>query len=153
MLPIIGSIVERKPTSSISRPSTSASTKTGFPPVQHRSKSAFARNREEKQSRQRITPSSRLRDVPLVVSSLNESSAKARDLTEPDDDDWRHRISKENEERVAGMDDAEREEERRQILERFGTNIGNVLKRARLAREQQRQSGRPPEPLCISQGR
>jgi hypothetical protein len=74
-----------------------------------------------------------------------------RGVADPEDD-WRDRISKENEERVAAMDDAEREEERRQILERFGTNIGDVLKRARLAREQQKQSGKPPEPLHISQG-
>lgn len=32
------------------------------------------------------------------------------------------------------MTEEEREEERRQIIERFGANVGNILKRARLAR-------------------
>lgn len=143
--PIVGSIVERKPTSSVSRPSTSPLSRTGFPTVQHRSKSAFARNREGKQG---ITPLSDLRDVPPVVSSMNDiSRSQERNVSDPEVD-WRDRISKENEEIVASMDDAEREEERRQILERFGTNIGDVLKRARLAREQQKQL----DPLRINQG-
>jgi hypothetical protein len=154
-VPIVGSIVERKSTSSISRPSTLTSSRTGFPAVQHRSKSAFARNREEKQSRQRVAPSSEissLRDAPPVVHSLNDKSRfQPRNVAEPEDD-WRDRISKENEERVAEMDDDERVEERRQVLERFGTNIRDVLKRARLAREQQKLSWNPPEPLFISQG-
>ena len=148
--PIVGAIVERKTTSSISRPSTSTSSRTGFPVVQHRSKSAFARNREEKRSRQRITPPSGLLDVPSIVHSLNDqSNSQTRDVAEPET--WRDKISKENEKRVAGMDDAEREEERRQILERFGTNIGDVLKRARLARERQRQ-GKTHDPFHINQG-
>jgi len=72
-------------------------------------------------------------------------------VAEPEDA-WRDRVSKENEERVAAMDDAEREEEIRQILERFGSNIGDVLKRAKLAREQQIQSGEPSDHLCFTQG-
>ena len=75
------------------------------------------------------------------------SRSQERNVSDPEVD-WRDRISKENEEIVASMDDAEREEERRQILERFGTNIGDVLKRARLAREQQKQL----DPLRINQG-
>jgi len=68
------------------------------------------------------------------------------------EDAWRDRISKENEERVAAMDDAEREEEIRLILERFGSNIGDVLKQAKLTRKQQIQSGEPSDPLCFTQG-
>ena len=133
---MLGSVVERKPTSSLSRPSTVNSNRTGFPSVQHRSKSAFARNRGEKQNNSDRS----------VTQSLNETS------TLPALDDWRDRISKENEERVASMDNDERQDEKRQILERFGANIGDVLKRARLAREQRKQSEKQPEPLNVSQG-
>ena len=120
---IVGSVVERKPTSSFSIPKAAATGKTGFPTVQHRSKSAFARNRDH--LRKSV---SRPKDVPTVLSS-NVLPAS----TEPTD--WRQQISKENEERVADMTEEEREEEIQQILERFGTSVGDVLKRARLARE------------------
>lgn len=132
---MLGSVVERKPTSSLSRPSTATSNKTGFPSVQHRSKSAFARNRGEEQN-----------NSERVTRSLNEAS------TLPAGDDWRDRMSKENEERVASMDNDEREDEKRQILDRFGANIGDVLKRARLVREHRKQSEKQPEPLNVSQG-
>jgi hypothetical protein len=48
---------------------------------------------------------------------------------------WREQMSAENEMRVANMTEEERETERREILERFGTGVGSVLKHARLARE------------------
>jgi hypothetical protein len=44
-------------------------------------------------------------------------------------------MSEENERRVAAMTEEEREQERREIEEKFGKNIGDVLRRARLARE------------------
>ena len=59
--------------------------------------------------------------------------------------DWRQQISKENEERVADMTEEQREEEIQQILERFGTSVGDVLKRARLARETRSVTGKTPE--------
>ena len=121
----------------------STSNKTGFPAVEHRSKSAFARDREEKLTRLRHSEPSSLRDTPPIVSFLNDKSRSEAVNVAEREDDWRDRISKENEERVAAMNDAEREEERHKILERFGTNIGDVLKRARLARERQKQSAKP----------
>ena len=54
---------------------------------------------------------------------------------EPDTDAWRVQISQENERRVAAMTEEEREQERREIEEKFGKNIGEVLKRVRMARE------------------
>jgi hypothetical protein len=44
-------------------------------------------------------------------------------------------MSEENERRVAAMTEEEREQERREIEEKFGKNVGDVLRRARLARE------------------
>ncbi|KDR82536.1 hypothetical protein GALMADRAFT_112269 [Galerina marginata CBS 339.88] len=123
--PIIGSIVERRPSSSNWAPKPSSSSKTGFPTVQHRSKSAFSRNREE----QRKLGGSRLKDAP-TVSHSNKTPLSPP----PEPDDWRQQISRDNEDRVAAMTDEEREEERRQILDRFGAQVGDILKRARQAR-------------------
>jgi RNA polymerase II-associated protein 1 len=89
---IISSVVERKPTSSFSTPKLAVSGKTGFPTAQHRSKSAFARNRDDL----RKSAVSRPKDVH-VAQSTNVHPA----VTEPTD--WREQISKENEERVADM--------------------------------------------------
>jgi hypothetical protein len=44
-------------------------------------------------------------------------------------------MSKENERHVAAMTEEEREQERREIEEKFGKHIGEVLRRARMARE------------------
>jgi hypothetical protein len=44
-------------------------------------------------------------------------------------------MSEENERRVAAMTEEEREQERGQIRENFGKNIGEVLRKARMARE------------------
>ena len=49
---------------------------------------------------------------------------------------------KKKEERVADMTEEQREEEIQQILERFGTSVGDVLKRARLARESKSVTGK-----------
>jgi hypothetical protein len=131
---IVGSVVERKPTSSFSTPKATVTGKTGFPTVQHRSKSAFARNRDD--LRRSV---SRPKDVPIVLpTNVPVSSEPA---------DWRQQISKENEERVADMTEEQREEEIQQILERFGTSVGDVLKRARLARETKSVTGKAPETI------
>lgn len=142
---IVGSIVERKPTTSLRPPKPFSSGKTGFPTVEHRSKSAFARNREGL----RRNGTSEHQYVPLV-----EPSAKlASPPPPPDSDDWREQISRENEQRVAHMTEEEREEERREIIERFGANVGDLLKRARLAREKQRglQDRVQPLPMDVRQ--
>ena len=130
---IVGSVVERKPTSSFSTPKAAVTGKTGFPTVQHRSKSAFARNRDD--LRRSV---SKPKDIPIVLPTNVHPAS-----TEPAD--WRQQISKENEERVADMTEEQREEEIQQILERFGTRVGDVLKKARLARETKSVSGKNPE--------
>jgi hypothetical protein len=145
-MPIVGSIVERKPTSSV-RPVSTTSLDTGFPTVQHRSKSAFTRNREEKRNAVTRNKLSRLNHVPIVIPSVSD----LLDVSSSNDANWRDQVGKENEERVARMDDTEREEEKCQILERFGANIGDVLKRARLARERQKQM-EPPSPVNLTSG-
>ncbi|KAK7689958.1 hypothetical protein QCA50_006598 [Cerrena zonata] len=126
--PLIGSVFERKPgTPSTFRPKTSDSEKTGFPSAKHRSKSAFARARNvEKlggQERPREPPS--ITAIPPKQSSDDQSPA----------DDWRHQVEEENMRRVENMSPEELEQERKEILDRFGSNLGDILKKARAARE------------------
>jgi hypothetical protein len=52
-----------------------------------------------------------------------------------DTDDLQRQISEENEKKVAGMTDEERDQERREIIEQFGVGIGALLQKAREARE------------------
>jgi hypothetical protein len=49
-------------------------------------------------------------------------------------------MSEENERRVAAMTEEEREQDRREIREKFGKNIGDVLRKARMAREKQKKT-------------
>lgn len=128
--PLVGSVIERKPTSKFA-PKSFIPAKTGFPEVQHRSKSAFARNIDNL----RKTESYRPRNVPVIVPS---GPTRLPGPTDPDD--WRERIGRENEERVASMTEEEREQERQEILDRFGAGVSDLLKRVRLAREKQAKS-------------
>jgi hypothetical protein len=125
---LIGSIIERKPTSPLAptanrhRPGGS----TGFPSAQHRSKSAFARNRESTLGTDRSRPT----EPPRLVNQNNGSKTVQNES-------WRDQVSRENEQRVQSMTEEEREREKQEILDRFGTDIADILKRARLSREKQ----------------
>ncbi|KAG5654318.1 hypothetical protein H0H81_004737 [Sphagnurus paluster] len=124
---LVGSVFERtKKNHSV--PKIFTATKTGFPVVQHRSKSAFARSREES----RKTSASSTRDVPKLVPSQT-----FRVPSPVDPDEWRNQMSRENEERVATMTEEQRAEERQEIIQRFGAGVGDLLKRVKLARERQ----------------
>jgi hypothetical protein len=131
--PLIGSVYERKPVPSASAPSAPQATgsKTGFPTAQHRSKSVFSRNREAQQ--QPATLPSRA-SVPPAVQQASRTKALGPP-EELDTDDWRVQMSEENERRVAAMTEEERTQERREIEEKFGKNIGDVLRKTRMARE------------------
>lgn len=50
-------------------------------------------------------------------------------------------MAEENERRVAGMTEEEREEERREIERMFGGGVGDVLRRARERREKGKAPG------------
>ena len=140
--PLVGSVFERKPSSIPSTPSAHfKSAKSGFPATQHRSKSAFSKGRDA--LRRPGDSSSRLSEPPTVatVPLYNDQNMQSNGFhTDPggldvDSPDWRTQISEENERRVASMTDEEREQERREVEERFGRNIGDILKKARVARE------------------
>jgi hypothetical protein len=131
---IVGAIIERKPTAYSPWHATSPG-KTGFPSVQHRSKSAFARNREGARRAER----SKTQDAPPLVATASQPPP-----SQVAADDWRDQISQENEQRVSEMSEEDREEERRQIIERFGAGISSVLERARRTREKQSEGTKLP---------
>jgi hypothetical protein len=47
------------------------------------------------------------------------------------------------------MTEEERERERKEIVERFGANVGDVLRRARLARDKQREAKLVAQPMDL----
>lgn len=138
--PLIGSVFERK-ISAANQPQSSGSSQTGFPAVQHRSKSAFARGREELKQNAAVIAPTKYREVPVVQSVGNRRSGIVRDAggrapkPAADVDDLRRQISEENERKVENMTELERDQERREIIEQFGTGVGDLLKKARGARE------------------
>lgn len=130
---LLGSIIERKPDRTAVSPKRTNPNTSGFPVAQHRSKSAFARNREAQKS---TSAEKELRaQAPPIVVSTPTIAAKGPNPEPPASDRWREQMNSENEMRLANMTDEEREEEKREILQRFGAGVGDVLKRARLARE------------------
>ncbi|KAH8082422.1 hypothetical protein BXZ70DRAFT_1068239 [Cristinia sonorae] len=122
---LIGSVIERKAGPSVP-PKPNQTGATGFPSARHRSQSAFSKARGEAKK------SNRAQQVP-VVESLPPPPKGLPNLE--DADDWRRQAEEENQRRVACMSHEEREQEKREILERFGPNIADVLRKAREARE------------------
>ncbi len=130
---LVGSVFERPPSLALHRPPQPS--KTGFPPAQHRSKGAFARRRDE----ERKTDNTRPRSVPTVVP-IPKVQPFAPNVPEREEEsvaDWREEISRQNQLQVQNMIAEERERERNEIYERFGADIGGILRRAREARERQ----------------
>ncbi|KAG2075187.1 hypothetical protein BDR04DRAFT_1092054 [Suillus decipiens] len=132
---LIGSVFERKTSTAQSLPSPRFAKVpgSGFPTVQHRSKSAFARAKEEEKSSSNVRPTA----VPLVIPARPGEQPRSRDLqvdSQSTDDAIRQQISEENERRVANMTEEEREQERREVLEQLGSGAGDLLERVRAAR-------------------
>lgn len=121
---LVGSVLERTP-GAASSPLRPPAPKTGFPPVQHRSKSAFARSRDP--SKQPTENRERPSKPPIVSSEHPTPSPSASE--EPK---WREEVGRENEKIVANMSPEERELERQAILERFGPDVGVILRKAKL---------------------
>jgi hypothetical protein len=85
-----------------------------------------------------------LRSTPASTSRM--SGTQSSTMTAGDEDksleSWREEISVQNERFVASMTDEEREEQRREILQRFGPDIGDVLRRVKEQRLNQLQTPR-----------
>ncbi|KAK0503628.1 hypothetical protein EDD18DRAFT_1242794 [Armillaria luteobubalina] len=127
---LVGSVFERPPSLTLHQPPQPS--KTGFPAAQHRSKSAFARRRDE----ERKTGDTRPRGVPAVVP-VPKVQPFTPEREEGSVADWREAISRQNELQVQNMSEEEKARERNEIYERFGADISGILKRAREARERQ----------------
>lgn len=132
---LIGSVFERKTstTQNLPSPRFAKPPGSGFPAVQHRSKSAFARAREEEKSTRNVRPTT----VPLVIPARPVEQHQSRDFevgSRTADDVMRQQISEENARRVANMTEEEREQERREVLEQLGSGAGDLLERVRAAR-------------------
>ncbi|KAH9850156.1 hypothetical protein C2E23DRAFT_836503 [Lenzites betulinus] len=138
---LIGSILERKTTAKPSAP-TQTTSKTGFPAVQHRSQSAFARSLRDGQK----PAAQRLREAPVVQSASSTKPPVAQSTLSSvgNKDDWRVQMEEENRRRVEGMTEEEREQERAEILEKFGSNVAETLQRAREVREGKRRETESP---------
>jgi hypothetical protein len=95
---LVGSVLERTPgsTASSSRP---PAPKTGFPPVQHRTKSAFARSRSL--SEKLVPGGGRPNQPPAIVTGSNLSN-DPQPLTS-DESKWREGVGREHERVVASM--------------------------------------------------
>ena len=140
---LVGSIIERKSVASpILPPALRPNAINGFPTVQHRSKSAFQRAREDQK---KSTGSERLSKPPVIASPRAVEKSPAREDDEDEHpgsrviaaatEDWRRQMEEENKRRVEAMTEEEREAEKKEILERFGPNIVDILRKAREARE------------------
>ncbi|OJA14761.1 hypothetical protein AZE42_06234 [Rhizopogon vesiculosus] len=132
---LIGSVFERKTSTAPTNPSPrfANSPSSGFPAVQHRSKSAFARAKEEEKNIGNARPA----NVPPILPTQPAEPTQPRELgvdLPANDDDIRRQISEENERRVANMSQDEREQERREIIEQLGNGVGDLLERVRAAR-------------------
>ncbi|KAG2140224.1 uncharacterized protein EDB93DRAFT_1209758 [Suillus bovinus] len=132
---LVGSVFERKTSTAQSLPSSRFSNTpgSGFPAVQHRSKSAFARAKEEEKN----SNNARYTTVPLINPTHFINQPRSRDLgvdAHTADDAMRRQISEENERRVANMTEEEREQERREVLEQLGSGADDLLERVRAAR-------------------
>lgn len=144
---LVGSIVERKVGSTSSAPNVKTSGKTGFPAVQHRSKSAFSRSRDE-QKKTGSTPS-RQSKPPAVQPVIQTIGADDEDGTRSEtiaqaSDDWRRQMEEENSNRIDSMSPEEVEAARQSILDQFGPEIGKILEQSRKSREIAKTEGEDP---------
>jgi RNA polymerase II-associated protein 1 len=157
---LIGSVYERVPSKAQAPilPNLIATSGTGFPAVKRREasngagsgrrgQSAFMRGRNAHATDVSASEAMSLRGPPIAQAGPSSiPPAKLQSLTARPShnlrmagpaqqaDDWRSAVERDNELRVANMSEEEREEEKRVILERFGSGIGDVLKKARAAR-------------------
>ena len=104
---LVGSIVERKVGSAPSPPAVRSSGKTGFPTVQHRSKSAFARSRDAQKKGSGTTE--RHKKPPVVQGGIkpavqtvgddDEDEARSQVIAQASDY-WRRQIEEENHKKI-----------------------------------------------------
>ncbi|KAK4687310.1 RNA polymerase II-associated protein 1, partial [Tremellales sp. Uapishka_1] len=131
---LVRDIVERSSgSSSQPLPPQPSSSSSGFPTVQHRSLrpkpvSAFARAKKEEETRKaggRVLGEGRIvESIPVVQFAAGRNEVE----------EVRKSVEAENARRVEDMGEEERQEEARELKERFGVGVVDVLRRRREAR-------------------
>ncbi|EJD44200.1 hypothetical protein AURDEDRAFT_125464 [Auricularia subglabra TFB-10046 SS5] len=141
MTSLIGGIVERpRSNAPPSAPSPSSSTSAkGFPVAKHRSQSAFARAR---QTQQKPGMDGRPPAAPEVLATSSRASPLVNASGTGDEQEhWRAQISEQNAATVANMTAEERQKAISEIFDTLGDGVGDLLQRARAARERKRAAG------------
>ncbi|KLO09399.1 hypothetical protein SCHPADRAFT_893154 [Schizopora paradoxa] len=154
---LVGAVVERNAGSSSSRAFVGSATPTGFPSVQHRSKSAFARSRDTNRRAtgsvpvvERSAVNKGVEDVVVEkvqenLSGRSTGPTSTLSLAQPDvtppadgqDDEWRAQMSSENARMVEEMSEEERDKHRVEILDQLGPDVASLIRRARETRQTQ----------------
>lgn len=139
----IGSVVERTTPRTPFVPSSrfTGTTRTGFPTAQHRSKSAFARARDEANLKGNDA-GSRRPGVSSVVSKQPQTRLSVTSETPIVDpkpiptstDALLRQIHEENAHKIAHMSEGEIKQEKHAILEQLGEGTGQLLRRVQEAR-------------------
>lgn len=126
---MIGGIKERTVSNKKTPTAPSPGRPTGFPRAEHRSKkSAFLQNRQK--ANVESIPTDPSSSIPLLdPRPLSQASNPAPSL----DDNFRDEISVQNAQRMQSMSEEQIEQDRQDILARFGTTIADRLRRAREA--------------------
>jgi len=145
---MIGSIKERT-VSNVKPPAPPTPPRAaGFPRAEHRSKkSSFLRHREE------LSSEADARDAQLPTSPPSSLDAHQSPRTVSGEDDasaqgkMPDEISGQNAKIIESMTDEEREQNRQEIVERFGLDIGERLQRARAAQRRVAAEGEQESPL------
>lgn len=134
---ILGNIVE-KPSSSSSAPAPPrppSLNSQAFPPVLHRSQrpgSRFSTGPPKLGESSKAPPTNNATTSRPVYENLSEEER------------LRQSVDDENERRVAGMDSETRDEEVRELKERFGPGLEDLMRKRRQKRLDHEQMGQPP---------
>jgi hypothetical protein len=155
---VLGNIVERD--NSVQARNTSikaprildSDVPIGFPKATHRSQSAFAKARANRNEPRPDTVSK------ISALILDETDKTARPIAMPSaqrggiDADWRKSMEQENKAIVQGMSEEERKQEREDLISQFGPDIVNLVTKMRVAKENSSDITKPPSRTLFSMG-
>jgi hypothetical protein len=154
---VLGNIVERN--NSVQAQNTSikaprileSDVPIGFPKATHRSQSAFAKARANRNEPRPDTVSKINASIP------NETDKTARPIAMPSgqrgiDAEWRKSMEQENKAVVQAMSEEERKQEREDLISQFGPDIVNLVTKMRVAKENSSDITKPPSRTWLPMG-
>ncbi|KAG9002460.1 hypothetical protein FRB94_003871 [Tulasnella sp. JGI-2019a] len=138
MSSLIGEIRERSLTNISSiKPQGKFDPATGFPTVQHRSKSAFAKGRDAARAATTATtavPAVRATEKADSPEEVDSGSVPTTGNDNLADAAWRKGMSDQNDARIQQMSQAEREREAAELSETFGPGLLELVRKAKRRR-------------------